>query len=108
MEKEIYENLIEFLKRTLEFYANEDNYIQRPSGNDLSSMIELDDGKQAKEAIKRVDELEKSIKSFENDYEKLIENAEMDDPTTATKKITEELNKINKWKSNIKNSEKMQ
>ena len=57
---EEYNNLIELVKKALEFYGDEDNYVEKPMNNVLTSMVELDAGSQAKFALEK-------IKTFQDD-----------------------------------------
>lgn len=93
MEKEHYENIIELLKQTLEFYSKENTYQKSSDG---STPINNDNGEYAKNTLKLVSELEKSTESFENDYEKLINEAKEKNPDSQANEI------INKLK-NLKN-----
>ena len=93
MEKEQYENIIELLKRTLKFYSDADNYTQNKDVNsELTSMIELDQGKQAHQILKQVDELMKQDKNAKEDYSKLLENTE--NPKETSRRIMVELKKL--------------
>lgn len=79
-----YQNLIELLKKTLEFYANEENYVEKPMNDGLMSMMEMDDGSQAKFALKKIKEFgeykQESIEDFLKDVEDNLEtNQDVDD-----------------------------
>jgi hypothetical protein len=66
-----YQNTIEFLKRALEFYANEDNYTAKtPKNNELFAFppIEMDGGTQARFALDKVKELDELNEKMERDY----------------------------------------
>lgn len=52
---EQYQNLVELLKQALLFYGNKDNYIvNQPINTELTSMVELDDGFQARFALSKI------------------------------------------------------
>lgn len=90
MEKEGYNNIIELLKRTLQYYADEDNYLQRVDNVSGLHKINLDNGEQARATLKTVNELEKAIDTYEDDYEKLI-NSENFDTDSEMKNIIDNL-----------------
>lgn len=52
-----YENIIVLLKKALEFYADEDNYVQKAVGSELVTRIEMDNGYQARFAIDNINKL---------------------------------------------------
>lgn len=95
MEKESYNNIIELLKKTLEFYSNENNYDDTTS----TPPIGLDKGEQAKNTLNLVKELEKSIESYENDYEKYMkDNQDNVNTNDEANEIINKLKNLNKWK----------
>jgi hypothetical protein len=67
---EEYQNLVELLKKTLEFYADSRNY-DGPMGN--IAPIDLDEhGFQARFALEKVKELEELNKKIMEDYDKIV------------------------------------
>ena len=75
MDDDVYLNTINLLKKALEFYANESNYENNiPLNGELCSYVELDNGEQARFALKKIneeiidyyDKIEKNIADFEN------------------------------------------
>lgn len=95
--KEHESGVINLMKNVLKFYANKDNYNQKPVGNDLSSMIELDNGEQARKIVELIDKLEKEDDKMKEEYERIVseELKNIEDP----EKIKDMMNKI---KNNIK------
>lgn len=72
--KEEENGVVELLKRVLNFYGNKDNYKQNTHLNEeLTSMIELDEGEQARQVLGLVDSLQKESEKMEQDYEKIME-----------------------------------
>jgi hypothetical protein len=69
MNSEQYENLIEFLKQALSFYANKENYLFY---KDKDAPIALDEGSQARFALKRVQEILDENQKMKDDYNRLI------------------------------------
>jgi hypothetical protein len=66
--------VVELLKKVLNFYANKDNYEQNTHLNEeLTSMIELDEGEQARQVLGLVGSLEKEGEKMEKDYEKIMQ-----------------------------------
>jgi outer membrane protein TolC len=72
MNEEQYENLIALLKKALEFYGNQANYIEKPYNDGLISIIELDEGSQARFALKKVEETLNLNQKLQEDYNKVI------------------------------------
>ena len=75
------ENHIELLRQALLFYANKENYHQNQYLNDdISSLIELDNGSQARFALSNIEKLREYNSKIEADYMKdmneAIENSE--------------------------------
>ncbi len=69
-----YQNSIELLKRTLQFYALKENYvISHPLNNQLFSFIEMDGGTQARFTLDKVRELDELNVKMEKDYNAEIE-----------------------------------
>ena len=65
---------VEVLKRVLSFYANKDNYKQNTQlNNEATSMIEVDEGEQARQVLGLVDTLQKENEKMDQDYEKIVE-----------------------------------
>jgi len=99
MEKEHYENIIALLKQTLEFYGDENTYTQSESEKESIIKIFKDKGEYARNILKIINDLEKSNKSFENDYEKYVNNEQTDlNVNDQTNKILNKLKNLNKWK----------
>jgi hypothetical protein len=93
---EQYNNIIELLKRTLQYYADENIYLQKV--DDVSGLykINLDNGEQARNTLKTVIDLEKSIKSYEDDYEKYMKDSENNiNSTEEANKIINKLRNLN-------------
>lgn len=68
------EGVVEVLKRVLSFYANKDNYKQNTQlNNEATSMIEVDEGEQARQVLGLVDTLQKENEKMDQDYEKIVE-----------------------------------
>jgi vacuolar-type H+-ATPase subunit E/Vma4 len=88
--REQYTNIIEMLKRTLQFYADESNY---DFNNTSKPLIVLDSGKQANDTLKHIEEMEKSIESFENDYNEYINN--VNNPEDEANEIINNIKNIN-------------
>lgn len=71
---ESYQNTIELLKRTLQFYALKENYaVTHSLNNQLFSFVEMDGGTQARFTLDKVKELTELNEKMEKDY-----NAEID------------------------------
>ena len=69
-----YQNSIELLKRTLQFYALKENYmVSHPINNQLFSFVEMDGGTQARFTLDKLREIEELNEKMEKDY-----NAEID------------------------------
>jgi len=96
MEKENYENIINLLKQTLEFYADDNTYSQSESENEGIIKIFNDKGEYAKKTLKLVNDLEKSIESYENDYEKYMKSAE--ENINSTEEANNIINKLKNLK----------
>lgn len=74
-DKEQYENIIELLKRTLSFYADENNYEEEIKNHSFRTMIEADKGVQARITLKQINDIIESLKNSEIDYDDLINDA---------------------------------
>jgi hypothetical protein len=69
-----YQNTIELLKRTLQFYALKENYdVSHPINNQLFSFVEMDGGSQARFSLDKIREIDELNEKLEKDY-----NAEID------------------------------
>lgn len=80
MDKEHYLNIIELLKKTLEFYADETNY-SGAMGN--AAMIEMDRGEQARFTLKSIQSLMKQTQEMGDSFDELLKNVSAfkeDDP----------------------------
>lgn len=75
-DKEQYLNVIKYLQTVLEFYAEEDNYKVNYIGekNYEQSKIILDNGSQAKFALKSIDNISKEIQKTNDDYDKILKD----------------------------------
>lgn len=69
MNNEQYENLIALLKEALKFYANKENYLFH---KDKDAPIALDEGSQARFALKKVQETLDADKKLQDDYNRVI------------------------------------
>jgi len=94
-----YQNIIELLKRTLEFYSELANYVQnKPVNNELLSMVEMDNGEQARFALKKIIEFNKNkldtigehIKNAEDALENSDNVDELYETLNQLKKIADE------------------
>lgn len=72
MNKEEDQNLIELLKQALLFYSNDSNYYTPSEGK---SLIIMDNGSQARFALKKVEEFSNLIDGVKDDYDNYITNA---------------------------------
>jgi len=90
---EQYENLIALLKEALKFYADEKNY-RKFMDNELFPPIEIDNGHQARFALKQINELNEINKEIESDYNKIINNVRKEDSTENVIKIIDKLKNI--------------
>lgn len=61
-------NLIELLKQALLFYAKKENYIEKPMNDGLISMVEIDDGSQARFALEQIKKVKELNEGIDNDY----------------------------------------
>lgn len=76
MNKEDDQNIIALLKIALEFYADVDVYVVKPKTNSKAiSMVGIDEGSQARFALKKLDEFEKSVDKIYEDYDNIMTNA---------------------------------
>jgi hypothetical protein len=72
---EKYDNLIELFKQALKFYGEKDNYVPKTKntlGDRYISMVELDEGSQARFAIEQANQLAELNQKIEEDYNKSI------------------------------------
>ena len=70
------QNALELLKQALMFYANTDNYKQTQSVHyELFSMIEMDNGSQARFALEQLEKIQKLNEGAEEEFVKNITNA---------------------------------
>lgn len=97
-DKEQYLNLITLLKEALVFYSKKDNYDQNIGLYDqLSSMVEIDNGEQARSILKQVDEFLKQHEEMEQDYDELLKNyssSEEENTVNPMEKFMDEIKKI--------------
>jgi len=96
---EEYQNVVELLKKALEFYANKNNYIDcQHIHYELFSLIEMDAGNQARFALDKIQELENLNKVMEENFMKEITdkvNNVIDDEDNAVIKSIKEIKDIN-------------
>jgi len=70
------QNLIELLRQALLFYANEENYeVDKESGANLVSLVEVDNGSQARFALTKIREFTEATEKLEADYMKNMHEA---------------------------------
>ena len=93
------QNLIELLKQALNFYANGENYKGNKSASNCCSgisvsRVEMDEGSQARFALKQAEDLIEQNCKMQEDYDKLIAASEaiqasedMTDPKELMKKF---------------------
>ena len=81
-------NIVELLKQALNFYANEENYKVNVKPKSVS-MIEIDEGSQARFALTKANEFNETIKNLEADYLKNMGDTIDDDSTEKLLKIIE-------------------
>lgn len=74
------ENLIELLKQALKFYANQENYKGNTSvsvcGGASVSLVEIDEGSQARFALEKARQLAEQNQKIQDDYDKLMSASE--------------------------------
>jgi len=69
-----YQNTIELLKITLQFYAKKENYdVSHPINNQLFSFVEMDGGSQARFSLDKIKEIDELNEKLEKDYNAEIE-----------------------------------
>ena len=100
-DKEQYINLITLLKETLLFYSKGDNYKENVGINTvLLSMIEIDNGAQARAILAQVDDFLKQHEEMEQDYDELLKSYSLSNndnkETNPMEKFMEEIEKIKK------------
>ena len=93
------QNALELLKQALMFYANSDNYKQTQSVHyELFSMIDVDNGSQARFALEQLEKIKKLNEGAEEEFVKnittAVENNESFESLT---------NIINQYKKEIEN-----
>ena len=100
---EEYQNLIELLKKALEFYADKKNYeINIPRNNVLFAYIDMDKGEQARFALEKIKELSDFNEKIENDFVKDITTAiENEDNSDNIIKLIENFKNLNNENNNI-------
>ena len=87
---EQYENLITLLKQALEFYSNENNYKENFNGKNIEpSLMIIDNGSQARFALKKIEELDVLNQDIENDYKNMSDGAISEADADFLKKVTE-------------------
>ena len=70
------ENLIELLRQALLFYANKENYDdKKDEGYEQPSLIEIDEGSQARFALAKIREFSETNEKLEADYMKNMNEA---------------------------------
>jgi hypothetical protein len=75
------ENIIELLKQALKFYANQENYRGNRSvnvcgGGTSVSLVEVDEGSQARFALEKAGQLAEQNQKIQDDYDKLMSASE--------------------------------
>ncbi len=97
-DQEQYVNLIVLLKETLMFYSKKDNYEQNIGVyEELSSMIEIDGGEQARLILTQVDKFLKQHEEMVQDFDELLKNyslSEEENTINPMEKFMEEIKKI--------------
>jgi len=92
MNKEDDVNLVALLKEALKFYANEENYLFY---KDKDALVAIDEGSQARFALKKLDELTEVLNNVDNDYDKIMTNAiQSGESSENVFKIMDDLNNI--------------
>ena len=88
-------NIVTYLQKVLEFYAEESNYSHRAGEKSGAGMVAMDRGEQARHALKQVADLLKQQEEMETDFEKLIERVnEEQELGEQNKKLLDELKKL--------------
>ena len=86
-------NLVTYLQKVLEFYGDKKSYFQNQYLNDdISSLIDLDGGEQARQALLQVKDLLKQQDEMEKDFEKYLES--MDEVPYNREELLEEIKKL--------------
>lgn len=84
--EEKYKILIELLKQALLFYGNKENYLFY---RDKDAPIALDEGHQARFALKQIEELDEINEKIKSDYNDLINDVKKEEsPENLIKLIT--------------------
>ncbi len=92
---EDYQNIIELLKRALQFYANKENYANQWHLNDVMvSYIEIDNGTQAEFALNTLQNLENLHEKMEVDFKSSVEKIASDNDVENMNKLMEDLKKL--------------
>ena len=68
---EEYQNLVEYFKKVLEFYADKNQY---HDGFGRKTSIDLDEGSQARFALEKVKQLDELNKKMQEDYDNAMVN----------------------------------
>lgn len=88
-----YETLLYFLEEALRFYANEENYVNDPL---FSAKVILDNGHQARFALKQIEVINKANEDMEEEllkqFPKELENTDIQEEFI---NIIEEFKKLN-------------
>jgi multidrug efflux pump subunit AcrB len=95
------QNALELLKQALMFYANSDNYKQtQPVSNnyELFSMIEMDNGSQARFALEQLEKIQTITQNAEEEFVKEVTSAIEDGVETDNV-----LNLIEQYKEKLEN-----
>jgi hypothetical protein len=103
---EEYQNVIELLKLTLKFYADNNNYVY-PDNSPATrrSLIEIDGGSQARFALEQVNQLDELNKKMQEDYDNaminMINMVEDREEDIDTLKLVEEYKKLGNENNNV-------
>lgn len=90
-------NKIIFLRKALEFYANEKNYDENKTVNtELVSMIEIDKGSQARFALEQTKLIENYNQSLIDGFNNVINDIEGNTPEERMNDLQEKINVIYK------------
>lgn len=87
-DNEKYLNIIELLKQALLFYADKENYLFY---KDKDALIALDEGSQARFALKQIEELDEINEKIKSDYNDLINDVQEEE---SPENIMDLINKI--------------
>lgn len=91
-----YQNLVELLKKTLEFYADDSNWTSiMPINDEIISLIEQDGGAQARFALEKIENFNKTqIDDIEGYIKNIEETLEDNDDVDDLYKTLNELKRI--------------